>query len=432
MTTPFRLPDLGEGVHEAEILAVPVTAGQEVQEGDLILEVETDKAAVEIPSPITGTVSALHVQPGDIAKVGDILITFETGKVAPAKEPEEATKTAPVAAPQKQAASADTGKKRPVPASPSTRRLAREMGVDLHLVPATGSKGLVTAEDVRNFAAGGPKAETQPATPTPPPEAVPAAAPAAIPDSFRTLPDFSQWGEVERQPFRSIRRATANRMAASWAQIPHVNCQDMVDITRLDDFRRRHKDEIAAAGGRLTMTVFALKAAATALKSYPQFNASLDLEAQEIIVKKYYHIGVAVDTDHGLVVPVIRDVDRKSIRELSIEVQEAIVRAKERKSTREELVGGTFTLTNAGAIGGGFFSAIINYPEIAILGLGRARMQPAVVTGTNGRHEIVPRLMMPLVLCFDHRVVDGADAIRFMQVIIDLLQDPDELLITMI
>ena len=246
------------------------------------------------------------------------------------------------------------------------------------------------------------------------------------------LPDFARWGPIERLPFRSIRRATATQMATSWSQIPHVYCQDDVDITRLEAFRQRHKAELAAAGGRLTMTVFAMKAVATALKLYPNFNASLDLSAQEIIIKRYFHMGIAVDSDHGLTVPVIRDVDRKSIKELAIEVESTVGKVREGKLSREEMQGGTFTITNAGALGGHHFSAIINYPEVAILGLGQGRMQPAVLTDDRGRHEIVPRLIMPIVLCFDHRVVDGADAVRFLKVVIKALEDPDELLITMI
>ncbi len=436
MTTSFRLPDLGEGVHEAEILAVAVSAGQEVKEGDLILEVETDKAAVEIPSPVTGKVTEIHVQPGDIAKVGDVLITFTTtGKTdQPTPEPDTAEKTSvpPKEEPvQPAAAGSETAHKRPVPASPSTRRLARELGVDLHMVTPTGSSGVVTAEDVRQFAAGGgtsiPEQPDQTAEIPPPHQEKPSSYLPA-----ETLPDFSMFGVIERQPFRSIRRATANRMTASWSQIPHVNCQDMVDISKLEEFRQRHKDEIRSAGGRLTMTVFALKAVATALKAFPHFNASLDLANQEIIIKKYFNIGIAVDTEHGLMVPVIRDVDRKSIKELSVQLHDLISRARDRKLSREEMIGGSFTITNAGAIGGSHFSAIINHPEIAILGLGQGRMQPAVVTDAEGNHQIVPRLLMPIVLCFDHRVADGADAIRFMQVIINALQDPDELLITMI
>lgn len=425
MTTSFRLPDLGEGVHEAEILEITVSEGQSVKEGDIILEVETDKAAVEIPSPFSGTIEGIKVSQGETVNVGDVLIVFQTegtddgtASEVQAESPEE-----------KQIGNAPSGdkKQQPVPASPSTRRIARELGVDLHAVTPSGSGGLVTSEDVRRHAETGVEVENE-ATQT---KDLPFGAQAVAFD-IPPLPDFSQWGEIERQPFRSIRRATAARMSASWNQIPHVNCQDVADVTKLEEFRQRHKEEIEAEGGRLTMTVFAMKAVATALKTYPQFNSSLDLEAQEIILKKYFHIGIAVDTPHGLVVPVIRDVDRKSIKEIAIELNQTLARARNRESDREEMVGGSFTITNAGAIGGGYFSAIINYPEIAILGLGQARMQPAVVTGSSGRQEIVPRLLMPVVLCFDHRVADGADAIRFQRLIIDALEDPDELLITMI
>jgi pyruvate dehydrogenase E2 component (dihydrolipoamide acetyltransferase) len=423
MTTSFRLPDLGEGVHEAEILAIPVTSGQVVKEGDIILEIETDKAAVEIPSPITGTVREILVRVGDMAVVGSVLMTFESGAAAPVELPGD-TPEPPQPPPLKAPGQG------PVPASPSTRRLAREMGVDLHEVTPSGSGGVVTKEDVLAHA----KAKEQPAPPpteTKVTATLPAPARPAAPQPAG-LADFTRWGPVERVPFRSIRRATAAQMTTSWTQIPHVNCQDSVDITRLEAFRQKHKADLAAAGGRLTMTVFAMKAVATALKNYPSFNASLDLEAREIIIKRYFNIGIAVDSEHGLFVPVIRDVDRKSIKELAIEVTGAIARVREGKHSREEMQGGTFTITNAGALGGSRFSAIINYPEVAILGLGEGRMQPAVVTDDRGRHEIVPRLIMPIVLCFDHRVVDGADAIRFLRVVIDALEDPDELLITMI
>ncbi|MFV0438151.1 MAG: dihydrolipoamide acetyltransferase family protein [Desulfopila sp.] len=425
MNISFRLPDLGEGVHEAEILTVAVRPGQRIAEGDPLLEVETDKAAVEIPSPVTGVVGTVHVQPGDMAEVGQVLITFAEQEHPSDKAPS----AAPLDQPEEPApeSAAGTGKRRPVPAAPSTRRLARELGVDLHAISPASAGGVITKEDVQRCAAGAPaaaEAKTQPDV-----IAEPRRSPGETRDGVQ--PDFSQFGPVERLPFRSIRRATAMRMTKSWSEIPHVNCQDTVDITSLDAFRNRYKGEIAAIGGRLTMTVFTLKAVATALKQYPQFNASLDLAAQEIVIKKYFHIGVAVDTEHGLMVPVLRDVDRKSIRELAIELHQAISRARERKSEREELTGGTFTLTNAGAIGGSHFSAIINYPEIAILGLGQARLQPAVVTDPEGKPAIVPRLLMPIVLCFDHRVADGADALRFLQVIIGSLQDPDELLLTM-
>jgi pyruvate dehydrogenase E2 component (dihydrolipoamide acetyltransferase) len=422
MIQSFRLPDLGEGIHEAEILDVPLQTGQDVTEGDVILEVETDKAAVEIPSPFSGTVVEINVQRGDTVKVGDVLVTFEVSA-------EEEEVEHPAMSEQEsriQSSGQVGGRRRPVPAAPSTRRLAGELGVDLHQVHPTGGNGLVTADDVRKFAEKqSPKVDgtiqARQDEETIPKEKA----------GGEGLPDFSRWGEIEKLPFRSIRRATANRMTTSWTRIPHVNCQDVADITRLEEFRQRHKEEIEAVGGRLTMTVFALKAVASALKSYPQFNASLDLDNGWIILKKYFHIGVAVDTEHGLMVPVIRDVDRKSIKELSIELEQAISRARERNTSRDEMMGGTFTITNAGAVGGGYFSAIINHPEVAILGLGQGRMQPTVITKSHGRHEIVPRRIMPVVLCFDHRVADGADAIRFQRLIIESLEDPDELFITM-
>ncbi|PHR23120.1 MAG: dehydrogenase [Desulfotalea sp.] len=424
MTKDFCLPDLGEGVHEAEILAIPVSKGQAVQEGDLILEVETDKAAVEIPSPITGTIKEIHVRPGDIAEVGTVLISFTTATQTDhsAYQPTGGTESPPSPDQQPPKKKEVVTNRRPVPASPSTRKRAREQGVDLYLVTPTAANGVVSADDVQKFAALSSQDE---------PIAKHGKATHLQKARSAALPDFSQFGPIERKEFRSIRRATAKRMAQSWAQIPHVNCQDVADITMLEDFRRRHKEEIKTAGGRLTMTVFALKAVATALKKLPQFNASLDLDKQEIIIKKYFNIGVAIDTDHGLMVPVIRDVDRKSIKELSVELHHAIEKARSRKLSREELIGGSFTITNAGAIGGNQFSAIINHPEIAILGLGQGRMQAAVQTDADGNHTIVPRLLMPIVLCFDHRVADGADAIRFMQVIINCLQDPDAFFINM-
>ena len=428
MIKMFRLPDLGEGIHEAEILAIPVNAGQKVQEGDPIIEVETDKAAVEIPSPITGSIEKLHVQPGDIANVGDILISFSLTEEADSPDSEHEDNTEPILSTNKpKENNFKTEDKLPVPASPSTRKLARELAVDLRLITPSATSGVVSADDVRQFAQYDDKNEvTTSSVPVPIKKDE---TPILLSSG---LPDFSKFGEIERHDFRSIRRSTAKKMSASWSQIPHVNCQDVVDITLLEEFRTRHKSEIAKVGGRLTMTVFTLKAVATALKNFPHFNASLDVEYQEIIIKKYFNIGIAMDTPHGLMVPVIRDVDRKSIKELSIELHTDIDMARARKLSRDKLSGGSFTITNAGAIGGSHFSAIINHPEIAILGLGQARMQPVVLTDENGKHEIVPRLLMPIVLCFDHRVVDGADAIRFLQVIINSLQDPDDLLINMI
>jgi len=429
MSQAYKLPDLGEGIHEGEILAVMVKVGQEVKEGDIILEVETDKAAVEIPSPHTGRIEEIFVKPGDVVNVGDVMMTFSGGEKAvdvAEKEPAEtpANQAEKVAQAPSSPAQTTTG---PIPASPATRRLAREMGVDLHQVNPTGPAGLVTAEDVRAFADKGPAGQKDVPTPAVS-EAESHSAHVPIP----ALPDFEKWGSVERIPFRSIRRATARQMSLAWSQIPHVNSQDVIDVTKLEAFRQKHKAEIERVGGKLTLTVFALKAIATALKTYPNFNATLDTVNSEIIIKHYYNIGVAVNTDSGLIVPVVRDVDRKSIRELAVELNDLVQRTRARKTPVEEMQGGTFTITNAGAMGGGFFAPIINYPEVAILGVGQARMQPVAREKEKGNFVIVPRLMMPVVLCIDHRVLDGADAIRFLRVLVDTLEDPDELLISMI
>jgi len=414
MSKSFKLPDLGEGVHEAEILAVHVTTGQHIEEGEVLLEVETDKAAVEIPSPVTGTVGKITVKSGDFAKVGDILIFFDQ---------ESAAETL------SESSDFPPSKTLPVPASPSTRRLARELGVDLSKITPSGSSGIVTREDVQKLASSPPPEESTRQTGKEDKKTV-VTGNQNRPSS--KLPDFSRWGPVERLPFRSIRRATARHMTTSWSQIPHVYCQDTVDITKLEQFRQNHRQEIADMGGRLTLTVFALKAVVIGLKNFPCFNASLDTESQEIILKRYFHIGVAVDSKAGLTVPVIRDVDRKSIKEVAIELNESIKRIKAGQRSREEMIGSTFTISNAGALGGDVFTAIINHPEVAILGLGEGRMRPTVVTDEKGEHKILPRLIMPIVLGFDHRVVDGADAIRFLKLIRTALEDPDELLITMI
>ncbi|MCU0603653.1 MAG: 2-oxo acid dehydrogenase subunit E2 [Desulfobacterales bacterium] len=428
MAREFKLPDLGEGIHEGEVLAVRVSVGQAVKEGDIILEVETDKAAVEIPSPYTGTIAAVHVAAGDTVKVGQVLLTFaqdgekaETAAkpVQPAKRPAPAGSALPA-----------TGSERkgPVPASPATRRLARELGVDLAQVVPSGAAGQVTADDVRAFAA---HRKSPAAAPPPPAAATAEAVSAASSGGSPELPDFAKWGPVERLPFRSIRRATARQMSLAWSQIPHVSSQEMVDVTRLEAFRQKHKKEVASQGGRLTFTVFALKAATTVLKAYPRINSSLDAAAGEIVIKKYYHIGVAVNTAEGLMVPVIRNVDDKSIKELAVELHELVQKADARKIELEQMQGGTFTITNAGALGGWGFVPIINPPQVAILGLGQGRLQPAVVTGEQGP-QIAPRLIMPVVLSIDHRVLDGADSVNFLKRFKQIMEDPDELLMSLI
>ena len=435
MAREFRLPDLGEGVHEGEIISILVSQGDHVEEDQPLLEVETDKAAVEIPSPYAGTVSQIHVAAGDLVRVGDALVTFETveGEAEPQPAPEEnGSEPEPKKEPEEQPSpEAPRERDRPVPASPSTRRLARELGVDLHRVSGSGPGGRVTAEDVRAFDERGgkeaaPPKEEQAEEGRAPIEGLSPVRPSAIP--VPELPDFGHWGTVERVPLRSVRRTTARHMALSWSQIPHVSHQDVADVTALEAFRQQHKDGIAAQDGSLTLTIFVLKAAVAALKAHPRFNASLDARTEEIVLKKYYHIGIAVDTDRGLLVPVIRDVDRKSITELSIELKELVERTREGEAQLEEMQGGTFTITNPGPLGGTAFAPLINYPEVAILGMAQARWQPTV-QGESEKASITPRLQLPLVLSFDHRVVDGADAARFTALIVEILQDPDKLMV---
>lgn len=430
MSREFRLPDLGEGIHEGEVLRILVSEGDEVKEGDPIIEVETDKAAVEIPSPYTGKVEKIHVKQGDTIKVGDVLMTFSNG--APAeKAPAETAMEKPVQAVEPMAHEKAAGPEEgPVPASPATRRLARELGVDLRKVIPTGSEGLVTAQDVKSFAEKVKGERPEKKVLAREEKIEPQARPPEI--TLPPLPDFSRWGPVERIPLRSIRKATARQMTLAWSQIPHVHNQDLVDVTLLEEFRRRHRADVENKGGRLTLTVFVLKAVATALKTHPKFNATLNTGSGEIVIKHYYHLGVAVNTEEGLVVPVIRDVDRKSIADLAIELMDMVERTRTRKISLEEMQGGTFTITNVGPMGGGFFAPIINYPEVAILGMGASRMHPVAKENSKGQYEVIPRLMMPLVLSIDHRVLDGADAMGFMSLLMNVLEDPDELFIKMI
>jgi pyruvate dehydrogenase E2 component (dihydrolipoamide acetyltransferase) len=316
--------------------------------------------------------------------------------------------------------------KKPVPASPATRRLARELAVDLREVTASGPGGVVTAADVQAFANKAPQERRTAERPRPELASIEGAA-AAPP----ALPDFSRWGTVERVPLRSIRRATARHMTLAWSQIPHVSNQDEIDITRLEALRRHHKSAVEKQGGRLTLTVFAVKTAAAALRRFPQFNVSLDVHKGEIVRKHYRHIGVATDTGDGLVVPVLRNADRKSLIELAVELNELVARTRARKVDLEELQGASFTITNIGAAGGrGHFSPIINYPEAAILGLGAARLKPTIVKTETGATKIVARQLLPVVLAIDHRVLDGVDAAYFLEFLRAALESPEKMLLS--
>jgi len=478
MVIEFLLPDLGEGIHEAEVQAVMVKEGDSVTEDQPILEVETDKAVVQIPSPVAGKVEKIHVHTGQVVTVGSVMMSFNKGdgakaetaakgsaKAAPAAAQTDASKefgtaakppaarvTATAEAPPAARTIQGNGNgtvhtgSRPVPAAPATRRLARELGVDLHVVRASGPAGRVTKEDVRNHVEGtleqsiatvpALKQASSPAAATNS-SAISAASLAtkygestggkdaepmtltAMSSAPIELPDFSKYGKIERIPLRSIRRKIAQNMATSWSRIPHVTTFDEVDITQLDAFIGKQNEKSKQKAGRLTITVFALKAIASGLKKYPQFNASLDERSGELVFKHYYNIGVAVATERGLIVPVIKNVDQKSVMELAAELGEIAEKTRAGKVELDRLQGGTFTLTNIGAIGGTSMSPMINFPEAAILGMARASQKPIV---RDGKIEI--GLILPLALSFDHRIADGAEAAYFVQHVVQRLQDP--------
>lgn len=432
MSKEFKLPDMGEGIEAADVVRVLVSVGDRVEADQTVVELETSKAMFGVPCPFAGRVEKVHVKEGDSVPAGAVLLTLgdvyargaeaaepsaapkvETPSIAPSRpetppEPEAKASVASVSRPEPAPAPPAPEAGAPVPAGPSTRRLARELGVDLQKVQGSEAGGRVTAEDVHAYvrkvmASGG-------------------AAGGGV--EAPALPDFARWGEVERQPFRSVRRKTAEHVGLAWRLIPHVTQFDRADVTELEAFRKRHAAEAEGMGGKLTPTVFVLKAVAAALKAFPKFNASLDARAEELVLKRYYHIGMAVDTERGLLVPVIRDVDRKGIFELARELVELAERARQGKVSLEELQGGTFTITNLGSIGGTGFTPIINYPEVGILGIARSREEPAV---RNGRIE--PRLIVPICLSYDHRVVDGADGARFARKIAESLENPERLLL---
>jgi pyruvate dehydrogenase E2 component (dihydrolipoamide acetyltransferase) len=413
--TAFHLPDMGEGVDKGTITKVLVNQGDVIKAEQAVLEVELDKATVELPCPTAGKVAEVHVKAGDVVKKGQKLLSIEAGEgaaAAPAKK--EPEKKAPEKAPEKKPAPAPAPEKKVVeapappradgaglPAGPAVRKLARHLGLDLASVRGTGQRGRITLEDVAQAAKGGGGH----------------AAPALPP-----LPDFAQWGEVSREPLSGIRKKTAEHMARSWSTIPAVTHHDLADITDLEAGRKAFKE--SNPDSKVTMTVLLLKALVVALRTYPAFNASLDLGKEELVFKRYIHIGVAVDTEHGLLVPVLRDVDKKPVVQLARELDELAAKARAKKLGVEDMRGATFTVSNLGGIGGTGFSPIVSWPEVAILGVSRAREQ--FVPGPD--KAPVVRLLMPLSLTYDHRVIDGAAAAKFVKLLCDLLGKPTQLL----
>ncbi|HET7620067.1 MAG TPA: 2-oxo acid dehydrogenase subunit E2 [Vicinamibacterales bacterium] len=468
MATDLKLPELGENVAAGDVLRVLVKPGDAITKDQPVLELETDKATIEVPSTLTGTVKSVSVKTGDKVKVGQTLIVVDEGagakeeaaaaaegpKAQPAGAPEEGglsqeatpAEAPPVPAEQEKAPSrppARSGQRlpedeieppapakrrgevvdisrapraaaaaaQPAPASegpppaaaPSVRRVARELGVDIRQVNGTGPGGRITLEDVQGFvraalSSGGGVA----------------AAPGAAP-----LPDFAKWGEVERKPMSNIRRKTAEHLGHAWNTVAAVTQHDKADITALEALRKKYGPQAERQGGKLTMTAIALKIAAGALRRFPAFAASIDPQRGQIVYKKYTHVGVAVDTDRGLLVPVIRDVDAKGIFELSAELARLSEKARAGKLSLDEMAGGVFTITNLGGIGGTAFSPIVNWPEVAILGISRGSLEPVFVDGA-----FQPRLMLPLSLSYDHRLIDGADAARFLRWVAEAFEQP--------
>jgi pyruvate dehydrogenase E2 component (dihydrolipoamide acetyltransferase) len=430
MATEIKLPPLGKGLESVEVLDVKVAPGATIRKGQPLLEIESDKGTQDFPAPSAGRIAEVRVKAGDQVQSGQTLFLVEgeaaaapkarespretappkqkEGKPEAAKEAPPLRETKPPQAPtpvRKPPEEARSGDGHLVLAGPATRHLARKLGVDLRRVPGSGRGGRIVEEDVEKYVKAVMQSGSAPA----------AAAAAAV--EAPSLPDFEQWGPVEYAPLSAVRRVTAEHMSLCWRLIPHVTQHDEADITDLEAFRQQQKQ----AGVKLTVTAFALKACAVALKAFPEFNSSLDTAEQRLVLKRYCHIGVAVDTEHGLLVPVLRDVDQKSIEELAKELTEAAEAARKRKA---DMTGGTFTISNLGGIGGTGFSPIVNWPQVAILGMSRSTLRPVVRDG-----QVVPRLMLPLSLSYDHRVIDGAAAARFTRRLGEMLENPWQMLL---
>lgn len=430
MLTDFKIPEVGENITSGVATKFFVKVGDTVTKDQNLLELETDKAVIEVPSPVAGTIKEILIKEGATVKIGQIVLKIDTAIEATPKaeapaafrtpskpasptfsktEPVAAEKTSPVKIdPIKAQVVEQAGAGKDVPAAPSVRKFAREIGIDIAMVPGSGPDGRISTEDVKAFS----KQINTGAISLAPAGGQTSAAP-------KPLPDFSKWGAVERKPMNNVRIKMTEHLSYAWASIPHVTQFDKADITELDKLRKRYSPKVEKSGGKLTITAFMLKVVASALKNFPQFNTSLDLARQEIIYKKYYHIGVAVDTDRGLLVPVIRDVDKKSIIELSIELNAIAEKARSKKTTIEEMVGGTFTITNLGGIGGTAFTPIVNAPEAAILGLSKATVESVYMDA-----HFSPRLMLPLSLSYDHRLIDGADGAQFIHWVAEAIQQP--------
>jgi pyruvate dehydrogenase E2 component (dihydrolipoamide acetyltransferase) len=399
------------------VVNVFVKEGDQVARDQAILELENEKAVASVPSTAAGVVTKIYVKAGDKISVGQRLISLSGGDQPVVAAAPAAKGAAPEQEPETpvEESAAEAGEEIPKPvaapvASPSIRRLARELGIDLSKVRGSEAGGRIVTSDIRAYIARLQKAADKPKV-----------AATALAKTTAESIDFSKWGPVTRKPLTQLRQVIARRMWENWNAIPHVTQFDNADFTRLNELRKKFASAYEKKGVRLTLTPLVLKALVGTLKKHPIFNSSLDEVAQEIVLKEYFHIGIAVDTEQGLIVPVIRDVDKKNVFDLAKELEQLAQRARDRKVTAEELKGGTFTITNQGAIGSAHFTPIINKPEVAILGLGRGAMKPVA---RDGKVEV--RMMTPLGLSYDHRVIDGGAAARFMVDLVVALQDFNE------
>ncbi len=457
MIEKITVPDIGENVVSGIVVGILVSQGDLVEKDDGIIEFETEKAVVEIPSPARGNIVEIRVNEGDEIKIGDVIATLDTAdedtetpeseatghveyaQVVKENQKDQKTDSEPRSADGSDAGdiekenrpSSDTQYEKdpseekaveiethdskqtrkggpPAPAAPSVRRLARELGVEIHAIDGTGPGGRISEEDVKKYiqdtrtSGPGPRAVSGTDTGTDP-----------------ALPDFTRWGSVETKDITSVRRITAESMARSWRTVPQVTQFDSANISQLENWIETVNRKMAKSGSKLTVTAILLKVMAEGLKRFPSFNASLDMQKQQIILKQYIHVGIAVDTERGLLVPVIRDVDRKSITEISLEIVALADRARRKRLQPDEMEGGTFTLSNQGAIGGAHFTPIVYWPQAAILGVGRAATEPLYVD-----EKWIPGTLLPLALSYDHRINDGANAARFLRWLCEALEHP--------
>ncbi len=438
MIEEVRIPEISENVTNGKVVKVLVQIGNTVDIDDILIEFETEKALVEIPSTAKGEIVALPVKEGQELKVGDLIAKVDTsGRAEISQTPDEPKEDKEQRQAEAPAEREDTvgeedkeahqesahiivdealkkaepvepepeSKRPPAPAAPSVRRFARELGVDIHQVQGSGPGGRISEDDIKAFVKQGGSTTAQ--------------AGLTMPAAEPPLPDFSRWGEIDSVELSAVRRLTAQSTAASWRMVPHVTQFDRSDITLLESFIRRNAPKLQKQGAKLTVTAVVAKVCAAALLKFPRFNASIDMENKRLIFKKYVHIGIAVDTERGLLVPVIRNTEKRSISQLAADIGDLAERARNKKIKPDEMEGGSFTISNQGGIGGTQFTPIVMWPQAAILGISRTSVEPEYVDG-----QFQPRTMLPLALSYDHRIIDGADAARFLRWICECLEQP--------